>query len=146
MGGGPKTQMIETNAKTTYNYEVGAYRESETDNIKVGLMYVNDFAFAAEPRCWSLPPDEYGTNSERCYDWLNNEMLEDEWTISPVRDGFSADRSAYSVNYPVNGTWGYAFGGTLSYSGIYARPSFYMISSITYNRGTGTSTDPIRIN
>ncbi len=84
--------------------------------------------------------------SERCYDWLNNEMLEDEWTISPVRDGFSADRSAYSVNYPVNGTWGYAFGGTLAYSGIYARPSFYMISSITYNRGTGTSSDPIRIN
>ena len=110
------------------------------DKAKVGLMYVSDYGFAAAPSAWTL----VGWDSDSTKDYRTATSINwmymglDEWLISRNADGSG---SAFLVdNY---GRVGY---GSVSGDNYGVRPSFNLSSSITYVSGSGTSSDPIRIN
>ena len=105
-----------------------------TYSAKIGLMYVSDYGFAASPSAWTTNMSSYNSASDN--NWMYMGLF--EWTIS--RYSRNSDR-ALLVSYV-----GFLLNGTV-YSVSYAvRPVFYLTSSITYNRGSGTAADPIRIN
>ena len=118
---------------TTYQYEIGSSASSKTHDAKIGLMYVSDYGFATDQSAWATKLDSYKSNVSK--NWLYSGL--DEWTIS--------HDSSYS---------GYAFrvyndGDVYSYnvnSGYGVRPSFSLLSSITYVSGAGSMSDPVRIN
>ena len=66
IGGGYRANISDVNARTTYNYEVGSNRVNQTQRAKIALMYVSDFSYAAEGRCWSYPPTEYNQVNQDC--------------------------------------------------------------------------------
>ena len=121
-------------AKQYYDREIGSSSSSTTYSAKIGLMYVSDYGFAASNSYWETALYGYNNSTLRSNNWMY--LGSDEWTISRYSDySFSAFRvSSGSVNdYLVN----------YSYS---VRPVFYLTSSTTYVSGSGTSSDPIRIN
>ena len=128
-----------SNAKTAYNYEVGANKDATSFTTKVGLMYVSDYYFAANKDYWTLPGYDDDENDYRTAindNWLYTGLY--EWTISRISDvsGFA---------FIVDGT-GYVSIGNVDFDyGAAVRPSFSLSSSITYESGIGTATDPIRI-
>ena len=129
-----------SNAKTAYNYEVGANKDATTTvTSKIGLMYVSDYYYAATPDYWTLPGFNSSGNDYRKAtndNWLYTGLL--ELTLSRRSD---ESRLAFDVKY--NGFVLTAF--VDSAYGQAVRPSFSLSSSITYESGIGTATDPIRI-
>ena len=121
-------------AKQYYNTEVGSSSSSTTDSMKIGLMYVSDFGFAASPDYWTTELFNY--EPAKSSNWLAGL---NEWTISRRSDN---SRAAFRVSYT-----GYVDGGESDVNFTFAvRPVFYLNSNITYVSGSGTSSDPIRIN
>ena len=118
--------------KTVYNYEVGSYSSSTTDSMKIGLMYVSDYGFAASNSYWTTNMDSYSSASSNNWLYLGS----DEWTISRY-----SDDSRYA--FLVYSRYGLGDRVILSYA---VRPSFYLTSSTTYVSGSGTRSDSIRIN
>ena len=131
------------------NEIVNPVTTNSTDNAteytaKIGLMYVSDYGYAADPTYWTYP----GYNSDATKDyraattsnWMYMGLY--EWTISRNADysdvafivgdtgNMSNDRvdSGYSSN---------DFG---------VRPSFNLESSVTYVSGSGSDDDPMVIN
>ena len=121
-------------AKQYYDVEVGSSSSSTTDPMKIGLMYVSDYGFAASNSYWTTNMSSYDSANNN--NWLY--MGLSEWTISRSSSG-----SSYAFRV-------YFAGGLHSlkvYNNSYAvRPAFYLTSSTTYVSGSGTSSDPIRIN
>ena len=120
-------------AKEYYNTEVGSSSSSTTDNMKIGLMYVSDYGYAASNSYWTTALYRY--SSATSSNWLYLDST--EWTISRRSDITNSAFRVYSAGY-VGGD-GSADGGGA------ARPVFYLNSSISYVSGSGSSTDPIRI-
>ena len=128
---------------TAYANEiVNPVTTNTTDNAteysaKIGLMYVSDYGFAADPSAWTttLNKDNGGVNGSiiKSLDWL---YLGSEWTIS---------RSAGSSS----STFFVSIFGNVSYNtangNFSVRPSFSLVSSVTYSGGSGTQNSPIRI-
>ena len=119
-------------AKQYYDIEVGSSSSSTTDSMKIGLMYVSDYGFAAIPDYWTT--ELYNYEPSKSSNWLAGLT---EWTISRG--------SGNTVNaFRVHSTG--AVYGTFSVSSTDAvRPVFYLNSSINYVSGSGSSADPIRI-
>ena len=118
---------------TTYQYEIGSSASSKTHDAKIGLMYVSDYGFAADQSAWTTKLDSYKSNVSK--NWLYLGL--DEWTIS--RD------SSYSGYAFLVFCDGYVYYSNVSYyNGV--RPSFSLLSSITYVSGSGSMSDPVRIN
>ena len=125
----------ETNtAKQYYDVEVGTGQSGYEETMKIGLMYVSDYGYGANPEKWTtaLYEDNYGTDN-----WMY--MGDIEWTISRTSD--STGRAFYVYRN---------FGGCVFYDLVdyaYAvRPSFSLTSTVTISSGTGTSTDPFVLN
>ena len=120
-------------AKEYYNTEVGSSSSSTTDSMKIGLMYVSDYGFAASPDYWTT--ELYNYEPSKSSNWMNINI--NEWTISRDSDysffAFQVSSSGYVVDSSVDSSLG-------------VRPVFYLTSSITYASGSGLSTDPIRVN
>ena len=116
--------------KTWYNAE----SSGTTYNAKIGLMYVSDYGFAASPSAWTTNMSSY--SSARDNNWMYMGLY--EWTISR-RSGNSS--GAFGVY-----TTGHLYSDAVYTSNNAVRPVFYLTSSITYNRGSGTAADPVRIN
>ena len=140
VGGGSWSNIAESVPKTAYQYEVGSSASSTTVDKKIGLMYVSDYYYSASPSAWTL----VGYNSSDATkdyraatttNWLYLESF--EWTIS--RSSNSTD-SVFYVD-----SAGYVYNNYVTDSYV-ARPSFNLESSVTYASGSGTSSDPIRIN
>ena len=115
-------------AKEFYNSE----RSGTTWNGKVGLMYISDYGFAASDGAWTEDLAYY--NNVINSNWMLPEYT--EWSIS------SYPSSSVMV-YFVNGL------GWIDTSGVGSnrstRPCFYLNSNVTYVSGTGTESDPYRI-
>ena len=131
--GGMSYENGRSTPQTAYNYEVGANSSSTPYKAKIGLMYLSDYGFAASNTYWSTNLSSY--NSATSNNWLY--LGSPEWTISRRSDGS-------------NGAFAVA-SGNVSSSNVYlnsnaVRPVFYLNSNITYVSGSGTSSDPIRIN
>ena len=116
--------------KTWYNAE----SSGTTYSAKIGLMYVSDFGYATSNNYWTISLYSYYSATDDNWMYLGS----DEWTISR----FSSNSASA---FWVYGT-GLVFDGTVYRSRYAVRPSFYLTSSTTYVSGSGTSSDPIRIN
>ena len=140
VGGMTGNNGTETNAKTAYNYEVGANKNASTTvTSKIGLMYVSDYYYAASENYWTLPGWSSSGNDYRKAineNWLYTGLQ--DWTISR-----SSDNPYSAFNVFVNGG---VYTSDVSTVGIAVRPSFSLFSSTAYKSGSGTATDPIRIN
>ena len=123
-----------SNAKTAYNYEVGANKDATTVNAKIGLMYVSDYYYGANPDYWTLPGNNYrkATNDN----WLYTGLI--EWTISRNSDG-----SDFAFVVLVGG--GLDDSVVNISNGRVVRPSFSLSSSIKFTSGEGTALNPIRL-
>ena len=121
-------------AKQFYDDEL-KNSSSVVDNMKIGLLYVNEYGFAAGNSYWTTPLYNYNNSTLRSNNWLY--LGTDEWTISRLP---SYDNLAYTFNA----------NGRISNSGAtykrVIRPTFYLNSGVLYISGTGTSSNPIRIN
>ena len=102
--------------------------------MKIGLLYVNEYGFAASSNYWTTAIYSYDNSTLRSNNWLY--LGTDEWTISRLP---SYDNLAYTFNA----------NGRISNSGAtykrVIRPTFYLNSGVLYISGSGTSSDPIRI-
>ena len=125
---------------TAYQNEiVNPSTTNTTDNAttysaKIGLMYVSDYGFAASPSAWTITMYNYDTSTATSNNWMH--MGYHEWTISRFSNysdyAFYVTGDGFVDNLNV--------GNSLS-----VRPSFTLLSSVSYASGSGTQSDPIRI-
>ncbi len=139
------------NKIATHTWYVGGYSTSSatskefynaessgtTWSGKIGLMYVNDYGYAASNNYWTTNMSSYSRAISS--NWMY--MGLDEWTISRCS---SSNSYAYRVNN--SGNVYYHYSDYLYYRYYAIRPCFYLISSTQYVSGSGTQSDPIRIN
>ena len=140
VGGGSWSNIGTSVPKTAYQYEVGSSATSITVDKKIGLMYVSDYYYSASPSAWTL----VGYNSSdatkdyraaKTTNWLS--LGSTEWTITrssgTTNTAFGVDSTGTVYDYSV--TYGCA-----------ARPSFNLESTVKYVSGSGSMSDPIRVN
>ena len=140
VGGGSWANIGTSVPKTAYQYEVGSSASTTTYDAKIGLMYVTDYYYSASPSAWTL----VGNNSSdatkdyrfsKGENWLYGGGW--DWTISRNSDLFDAAFGVSDIGRVGNF-------GVSGFSG--ARPSFSLLSSTTYVSGSGSMSDPVRIN
>ena len=139
VGGGTYANLRDAVPKTAYQYEVGSSASTTTYDAKIGLMYVSDYYYSASPSAWTLVG--YNSDYTKSYasakgeNWLYGGGW--DWTISRNSDtslfAFFVDNDGYVYNLNV-----------YYYRGV--RPSFSLLSSTTYVSGSGSMSDPVRIN
>ena len=153
VGGMTGDNGVLSNAKTAYNYEVGANKDATTTvTSKIGLMYVSEYYYGATPDYWTLPgyDDQNGSwNSDNTV-WLGNDYSKaknDNWMSTGL---FEWSLSRYSADS--HGAFVVMIGGYVDVDivdnsrGSAVRPSFSLSSSIKFTSGEGTAVNPIRIN
>ena len=145
VGGNTYANIRDVIPATAYQNEiVNPVTTNTTDNAteysaKIGLMYVSDYGFGADPSAWTTTLYNYdgsvNGSTIRSLNWMH--MGYYEWTLSR-----SADRSgsAFFVYY----VGGVDDDNVLSNYAV--RPSFNLESSITYLSGSGSASDPMVIN
>ena len=139
VGGGTYANLRDAVPKTAYQYEVGSSASTTTYDAKIGLMYVSDYYYSASPSAWTLVG--YNSDYTKSYasakgeNWLYGGGW--DWTIS---------RNSGNSNYAfyVNNLGCVHSDIVISYYGV--RPSFSLLSSTTYVSGSGSMSDPVRIN
>ncbi len=139
VGGGTYANLRDAVPKTAYQYEVGSSASTTTYDAKIGLMYVSDYYYSASPSAWTLVG--YNSDYTKSYasakgeNWLYGGGW--DWTISRTsgssNNAFIVLRSGYVNYYDVSNDYG-------------VRPSFSLLSSTTYVSGSGSMSDPVRIN
>ena len=141
VGGGTPANISEVVPATAYKNEVGSSASRTIVNKKIGLMYVTDYYYSASPSAWTL----VGYNSSdttkdyrvaKTINWLY--LGSYEWTIS-CHSGTSY--SAFGV-----GNLGYVSGYFDVSTSSAVRPSFNLESSVKYVSGSGSMSDPVRVN
>ena len=118
--------------KTWYNAE----SSGTTYSAKIGLMYASDYGYAASNSYWTTNMRDYDSASIRNNNWMYMGLY--EWTISRRS---SISNFAFRVDASGDLIDNYVY---INYSAV--RPCFYLTSSTTYVNGSGTISDPIRIN
>ena len=116
--------------KSFYNAE----SSGTTWRGKIGLMYISDYGYATSNSNWTknVGSDSSTVNSNWMYMGIS------EWTISPW--------SSYSTDVLIVHSSGVISITELIRAAGAVRPVFYLTSSTTYVSGSGTQSDPIRIN
>ena len=139
VGGGLWSNIATLVPKTAYQYEVGSSASTTTVDKKIGLMYVTDYYYSASPSAWTL----VGYNSSdaakdyraaKTTNWLFSGQ---EWTISrnsgTTGNAFDVNSAGLVDYYNVSGSCA-------------VRPSFNLLSSTTYVSGSGSMSNPIKVN
>ena len=141
VGGGTYANISQSVPATAYQYEVGSSASSTTYDAKIGLMYVSDYYYSASPSAWTL----VGYNSSDATkdyraatstNWLY--LGSTEWTIS--RD---SDDTNYAFRVTSTGDVNFSIVDSRSFA---VRPSFNLESSVKYVSGSGSMSDPVRVN
>ena len=156
VGGNTWDNISVSTAKEVYDYEIKnpstTASTGETEySAKIRLMYVSDYMFAVLQDNWTLVA--YNSNDAtkdyravKAENWLY--LGSDEYTITRSSknsaDVFAIYSSGEVYSYSVSCNSDEPL-PCMAYKKA-ARPSFYLISSVEYSGGTGTSSDPIRIN
>ena len=139
VGGGTYANLRDAVPKTAYQYEVGSSASTTTYDAKIGLMYVSDYYYSASPSAWTLVG--YNSDYTKSYasakgeNWLYGGGW--DWTISR-----SSDNSKYAFGVLNYGSVDNNI--VIDFYGV--RPSFSLLSSTTYVSGSGSMSDPVRIN
>ena len=138
--GGVNINITSSVPKKTYQYEVGSSASSTTYESKIGLLYVSDYEYGASLSAWTLvgwdtsdATKDY--RSATSINWLY--LGSDEWTISPL-----SGLSGYAILVKL----GRVGNSRVQYGSYAVRPSFNLESTVAYVSGSGTQSDPIRIN
>ena len=127
-------------AKQYHDVEVGTGQSEYEETMKIGLMYVSDYGYAASPENWIKSLDyvdgtnDYSNSTNTDNNWLYSASY--EWTIS---------RCSVNANLAFRvGNTGLVYLDSVSTrNGV--RPSFYLESSVEFSGGSGSSADPYRI-
>ena len=141
VGGNTDDNIAESIPSVAYQNEItNPDATNSTDNAteyraKIGLMYVSDYGYAANPSAWTLTLYNYDNTTATNNNWMY--MGLHEWTIS--RNAVDSNRAFF-----VGGD-GYVYSYNVN-SDYAVRPSFNLESSITYKSGSGSMSDPIVIN
>ena len=139
VGGGTYANLRDAVPKTAYQYEVGSSASTTTYDAKIGLMYVSDYYYSASPSAWTLVG--YNSDYTKSYasakgeNWLYGGGW--DWTIS--RNSDYSNHAFFVVSYG-------RVGISNVHDGYGVRPSFSLLSSTTYVSGSGSMSDPVRIN
>ena len=145
VGGNTYSNIYSKTPSVAYQNEiVNPVTTNTTDNAteysaKIGLMYVSDYGFGADPSAWTTPLYNYdgsvNGSTIRSLNWMH--MGYYDWTISRNADysniAFSVNDDGFVSNRSVNDLRA-------------VRPSFNLESSITYVSGSGSASDPMVIN
>ena len=145
VGGNTYANISQVVPSVAYQNEiVNPVTTNTTDNAteysaKIGLMYVSDYGFGADPSAWTTTLYNYdgsvNGSTIRSLNWMH--MGYYDWTISRNADtsggAFRVYYDGYVHNYFV-------------FNFIAVRPSFNLESSITYVSGSGSASDPMVIN
>ena len=141
VGGNTYANISQSVPATTYQNEiVNPVTTNTTDNAttysaKIGLMYVSDYGFAASPDAWTLTMSSYNNTTATNNNWMYMGLY--EWTISRFADDSGR---AFVVGYDGFVSYYYV------YSGNGVRASFSLESSVSYVSGSGSMSDPVRVN
>ena len=140
VGGNTWANIGSSVPKTAYQNEIIFPSENTTYDAKIGLMYASDYGFAASPSAWTTTLYNYDGNdakgtSIKTINWMY--MGYYDWMISRLS---GTSDGAFIVRYD-----GIVRSNSVSYY-IGVRPSFNLLSSITYVSGSGSMSDPIRVN
>ena len=139
VGGNTLSNIVAVIPSVTYQNEiVSPVTTNSTDNAteyqaKIGLMYASDYGFAASPESWTTAMNSY--NTVRNNNWMYMGLR--EWTISR-----RSDLSAYAFHVGNDGNVNFASVNSI----IGVRPSFNLESSVKYVSGSGSMSDPVRVN
>ena len=140
VGGGTWSNIATSVHKTAYQNEVGSSASSTTVDKKIGLMYVSDYYYSASPSAWTLVG--YNLNdatkdyrAAKTTNWLY--LGSYEWTVS--RDSGDTTNAFY-----VNSAGSVISKSVTNSRGV--RPSFNLESSVKYVSGSGSMSDPVRVN
>ena len=143
VGGGTYANISDVVPATAYQYEVGSSASTTTYDAKIGLMYVTDYYYSASPSAWTLVGynESDATKDYRAAkstNWLY--LGSTEWTISRRSDISDNSNLAFGVVFA-----GLVYHFNVSnYRGV--RPSFNLESSVKYVSGSGSMSDPVRVN
>ena len=145
IGGNTYANIRDVIPATAYQNEiVNPVTTNTTDNAteysaKIGLMYVSDYGFGADPSAWTTTLYNYdgsvNGSTIRSLNWMH--MGYYDWTLSRTAD--SSDFAFYVLNV------GYVYYDNVN-DNFAVRPSFNLESSITYVSGSGSASDPMVIN
>ena len=140
VGGGLWSNIATLVPKTAYQYEVGSSASTTTVDKKIGLMYVSDYYYSASPSAWTLvgyneSDETKDYRAATSTNWLY--LGSYEWTISR-----SSDNTNYAFFVDSIGNVSYDYVSD-SYG---VRPSFNLESSVKYVSGSGSMSDPVRVN
>ena len=126
-----------TTPKSIYQNEYVNGTLIGSSSNKIGLISVSDYGYASSSKMWNTSVDDKSAQKEN---WLSNLYT---WSIS-----VSVSGTVGSYDYSVERA--YIVGGGIIEMDIpipdTVRPAFYLAYSVTYAGGSGTRTDPIRIN
>ena len=138
VGGNTWENLIAAAGKQRYENELVNPVDDIKETAKIGLMYVSDYSYSANPSYWTTQmyrEDRQDYRLAATSNWMYMGLW--EWTIS--RHSGNTDRS-FLVD-----TTGFLNSDFVSANFFAARPVFYLSSSVNYAGGNGTITNPIRI-
>ena len=119
-------------AKNAYTAEISQTYSS----AKIGLITVSDYLYTLIPDTWTTSSSSLSNFSS----WMSSN--ENDWTLN-IYDGMGSKYFAWVINESGNAD---PSNGYITFKYGYARPVFYLNSTVNYVDGTGISSDPIRIN
>ena len=120
-------------AKDYYDTEVGTGQSGYEETMKIGLMYVSDYGYGASEEYWTTELNNYEPTVDSNWMYLGAH----EWLISRNSGGTYNAFNVLVAGY-VRSNYVYATRAV--------RPSFYLESDVTYASGSGSMTDPLKIN
>ena len=140
VGGNTYDNIVKSVPPVAYQNEIVAPAENTIYDAKIGLMYVSDYGFAASPSAWTKNLFDYEGNDANgtsittinwmymgYYDWMISRRSDNSISAVIVTSGGTVSSHIVSINYGV-------------------RPVFNLVPTVTYVSGSGTQSDPIRIN
>ena len=123
-----------------YQNEIVGPVENTTYDAKIGLMYASDYGFAASPSAWTTALNNYDGN-----DANGTSITTINWMYMGYYDWMISRNSDYSSIAFIVTNDGNLNGNRVS-NNVGVRPSFNLSSSITYVSGSGSMSNPIRVN
>ena len=150
IGGMHYSNGYNSNAKTAYNYEIRANVYQKTHTAKIGLMYLSDYYYGAFEGYWTLPGnDESGSWNSDYTTWTGNDYSKAKnknWMFTGLIEWTITKDSAFSDNVFRILEYGCIGEGAANFSyGAAVRPTFFLTSTVLYDSGTGTISNPIRL-
>ena len=138
VGGNTWENIITTVGKQKYENELVNPATADVEHAKIGLMYVSDYSYAADPSYWKIQMYRNDAQDYRLAatsNWMYMGLF--DWMIS--RNSGNPDTSFYV------GTTGILYSSYMNTSFNALRPAFYLNSNVNYAGGNGIILDPIRI-